>query len=336
MYNDPDKLANYIASFANSEGGLIILGVSEEKIEDEKGKSTKIYPKEITWGEISLAKETLENKIRVRIKPQIDGLFIRPIRKKEKVIFLIDIPKSNSSPHMSPDCKYNKRLNFMIQAMDHYEVVNLFRVNSIMKEKLVEKIYEPLASILEKHTGLLSEYSTPSISEIDEILSRTYYKMQMPLELQERLDFYADQIKALDRKEYSARRAMKGIINRNVGEYLRWEILPSENGLKLELKATGRRKSQIELYPQLLYQLLLKNQKVRDYSNHWSDDSDYEKIDLTYSDATRTENLDKFDEIIWSKCLKEASENAEVLQLKETAEALLEEAWNLIEQIARY
>ena len=105
LYNNPDKLANHIASFANSEGGLIILGVSEKKIKDEKGKTTNIYPKEITWGETSLPKETLENKIKVRIKPQIDGLLIKPIRKKEKVIFLIDIPKSNSSPHMSPDHK---------------------------------------------------------------------------------------------------------------------------------------------------------------------------------------------------------------------------------------
>jgi predicted HTH transcriptional regulator len=44
-YNDADGLSVSIASFANSEGGLIILGVSEDKIVDERGKIKRIYPK---------------------------------------------------------------------------------------------------------------------------------------------------------------------------------------------------------------------------------------------------------------------------------------------------
>jgi len=34
--------------------------------------------------------------------------------------------------------------------------------------------------------------------------------------------------------------------------------------------------------------------------------------------------------------LKEASENTEIIQMKENAEALLEEAWDLLEEITRY
>lgn len=40
-YHDVDKLAVHVASFANSGGGLIILGVSQDEIKDEKGESQR-------------------------------------------------------------------------------------------------------------------------------------------------------------------------------------------------------------------------------------------------------------------------------------------------------
>ena len=52
-YEDFDELSKDISTFANSEGGLIILGI-EETIE-----KNKIYPKRIVWGNKSLSKERL-------------------------------------------------------------------------------------------------------------------------------------------------------------------------------------------------------------------------------------------------------------------------------------
>jgi hypothetical protein len=57
---------------------------------------------------------------------------------------------------------------------------------------------------------------------------------------------------------------------------------------------------------------------------------------IIYSHSAWTVNLDEFEELVWKKCLKEASENAEVVEMKKSIEVLSEEVWDLIEQITRY
>ena len=335
-YQDADDLANHVSSFANSDGGLIVLGVSQNEIKDENGKTTKIYPKKATWGKVSLDKESLEQKLMTRIKPPINGLVIKPIRnEKDEVIFLIDIPKSGLAPHMSFDNKYHSRTNFGTRAMEHYEVANLFRINWTMKDKLIEKIYEPLSSVLEKHTKQLVKYSCPYSHDFEEILSKTYYKMQMPFELLEKIDYYIDRIKDLDKKEHYARRAIDNIVKKIVLQYLEKEYHPSKDKQKLDFKAISK-ESQVELHQQEIYKLLLTNQKIQTYFNRVYYRHVYKKIRITYSNEAHHVNLDEFDERIWKECLKEASENTEIIQMKENAEALLEEAWNLIEAIMRY
>ena len=49
-YQDVEKLSTHISSFANSEGGLLILGISQDEIKDDKSKKVKIFPTEVTWG----------------------------------------------------------------------------------------------------------------------------------------------------------------------------------------------------------------------------------------------------------------------------------------------
>ena len=339
-YNNADKLAVHVASFANSGGGMIILGVSQDEIKDARGKITKIYPKEVTWGKASLNRERLENKLASRINPPITGLIIKPVRnEKDKVIFLIDIPKSDFAPHMSPDHKYNRRTNFGTMAMEHYEVANLFKINWTMKEKLVEKIYEPLSSILEKQAEQLMKYSCPSSTEVKVILSRTFYKIQLPFELLERIDYYVDQIEALNKKHYYARRAMINIASKNMLKYLkekyglRGKEAISFSDVKILTKSEH---NYIDFDIHVVYELLLTNQKVHPYikRRHWT--HVYEKVSVLYGSKAYNITLDEFDELIWKKCLKEASKNSKIINMKKSAEALSQEAWALIERITSY
>lgn len=126
-YHDFDELSKDVSAFANSEGGLILLGISQQRV-TEKGKIIKIFPKEITWGNESLSKEKLEDNLISKIRPRVD-FRIFPIREgngSTKVLFLIDIPQSDTPPHMASDNRYYKRLNFRRVPMEHYEVSNFF------------------------------------------------------------------------------------------------------------------------------------------------------------------------------------------------------------------
>ncbi len=119
-YDNFDELSKDVSAFANSEGGLLILGVGQEK------KRPKIFPTEITWGDEFLSKERLENNLTGKIHPRIEGLKIVPIRKNNSVIFLLDIPQSENPPHMAFDKRYYRRLNFGNSPMEHYEVSDFF------------------------------------------------------------------------------------------------------------------------------------------------------------------------------------------------------------------
>jgi len=126
-FNDFDELSKDVSAFANSEGGILILGISEEII--GRGKNLKIVPKDIIWGDEFFSKEQLEDNLIGKIRPRIIGLHIYPIREGNgslRVIFLIDIPQSDNPPHMASDNRYYRRMNFRRVLMEHYEISDLF------------------------------------------------------------------------------------------------------------------------------------------------------------------------------------------------------------------
>ena len=126
LYENVDELSKKVSGFANSSGGLLLLGISEEEPAGS-GRTARIFPRAITWGNASLSKETLEDRLNARVRPRIDGLKIVPVRKESpEVIFLLDVPQSENPPHMAFDNRYYKRPNFETVPMEHYEVSDLF------------------------------------------------------------------------------------------------------------------------------------------------------------------------------------------------------------------
>jgi Putative DNA-binding domain len=110
--HDIDGLAIAVSSFANADGGLLILGISERQH----------LPEMITWGSSILSKETLEQKLYSKIQPPITNIRIVPIRDRtQSVIFIISIPRSDML-HQSPDKKYYQRRNFQKLPMEDYQI----------------------------------------------------------------------------------------------------------------------------------------------------------------------------------------------------------------------
>lgn len=118
-FADFPQLRKEVSAFANSRGGLLILGVGESK-------SEPALPSGVTWGDPGLKKETLEQAIMDGIVPRMEAPRILPVRNNDlRQVFLIDVPRSRSPPHMvsGGDFRYYKRYNFEAVPMRHNEVM---------------------------------------------------------------------------------------------------------------------------------------------------------------------------------------------------------------------
>jgi len=114
------ELSKDISAFANSEGGVIIYGITEDKH----------LPKSLSFIDGNeFSKEWLENVIDSNISPKIQDIVIHPIRLDnsiEQTIYVVEIPESPYSPHMANDNKYYRRYNFKSVPMEEYDVRNLY------------------------------------------------------------------------------------------------------------------------------------------------------------------------------------------------------------------
>ncbi len=109
-----------VASFANSDGGIIIYGIKE--------LNHKAHSLSFVDGNI-FTKEWLEQSINSSIQRRISDLIIYPIRHENKVeqtIYVVKIPKSLDAPHLSKDKRFYKRFNFESVPMEEYEIRQLY------------------------------------------------------------------------------------------------------------------------------------------------------------------------------------------------------------------
>lgn len=118
-----------IASFANSDGGIIIYGIKEV---NHKAHSVSYIDGNI------YTKEWLEQIINSSIQRRIADIKIYPLRNNnniEETIYIVKVPKSLNAPHLSKDKKFYKRFNFESVPMEEYEIRQLY--GQKIKSKLI-------------------------------------------------------------------------------------------------------------------------------------------------------------------------------------------------------
>lgn len=121
-------LAKSVASFANSEGGLLILGV-KEKPEKHNGIVIKVRPGSISPLPPFVTREMIEDNLIAKIQYPVEGITIVSLRKSTRskyFVYLIDVPQSIRAPHRVNELYYYQRYNFTTHEMKHYQIADLF------------------------------------------------------------------------------------------------------------------------------------------------------------------------------------------------------------------
>lgn len=141
----PEDFSKWISAFLNSDGGLIIVGISEENPNDKERIDAKIFPKTVEFVNKEFNKERIDQlaitNIHSTIRPDIR---IYPIRNNDNIdesIYLVEIPQGDNPPYQAADKRYYRRLNSTKYPMTHTEIADFFgrrkkpKLEVIIKQK---------------------------------------------------------------------------------------------------------------------------------------------------------------------------------------------------------
>lgn len=144
MYNN---LLECVCGFLNSSGGLLIWGAPDDKTKkiNVGGKSVNIKSciGDLKPIDFLLTKETFINKVTSTITPSPNSVKFLKFEHEKKYVYLIEVEKSEYSPHQFAG-KYPMRLDASTIAAPHHYVEALFKKISFPKLKAKIEVHNVL------------------------------------------------------------------------------------------------------------------------------------------------------------------------------------------------
>lgn len=128
---DKKELAKDVCAFANSSGGIILIGVDE----DDNAKASELTGVDIKSEDVLIRK--IQQILQARISPRIPGIRFRKIDLENgRSVFAVEIPKSFVSPHMVKEDRFYFRDSAMRHMMDEQELRIAFVASENVKERV--------------------------------------------------------------------------------------------------------------------------------------------------------------------------------------------------------
>src|SRR5678809_125863 len=114
-----EDIGQDISAFANSDGGTLIIGVSEKDN----------HPVQIDGiDDKKLSREQVGQVVATKIRPPIPGLRIFPMPgSQNKSVLVVSVPRSDEAPHQGSNHKYYRRFEHHNQPLAHHEIEDLRR-----------------------------------------------------------------------------------------------------------------------------------------------------------------------------------------------------------------
>ena len=118
------KILQSVCGFLNSDGGIIIWGAPKgKKVPDKK---EKVFQGELDMVEYPYEKDAFINKVTDSLTPTPRAILFHRIDKAKKHIYILEIPKSEYSPHQFQH-RYYMRIDGQTRPAPHHYVEALMR-----------------------------------------------------------------------------------------------------------------------------------------------------------------------------------------------------------------
>lgn len=232
-------LSKAVSAFANSQGGVLLIGISEgyKEIPDSKGKEKVKIPVDIEGVDpTKLTRETIDNIMLSNIQPPVRNVEITRIeltgRSARRVVYQIKVPVSDSAPHMAGKMYY-KRTSTGSYPMEHYEVEDI-RNRSKGPDIETELLFLPngasnslLTAVIQNKSRVTANHALLRIvlgSEFQVIHKGQFDHEQIDMRLQ------------IGNESFLLTQMLVFKVNSYSGQMPLWENLPFRTGRAVELK----------------------------------------------------------------------------------------------------